>query len=85
MAKPKQPKTTSHDVIESQEARAPDEAPRPLTVREAGRKGGGVTAARYGPAFFQAIGRKGGGRVRELIARAQAAEAGKEAKKEEGD
>ena len=31
-----------------------------MSVREAGRKGGKTTRARYGPEFFQEIGAKGG-------------------------
>jgi general stress protein YciG len=36
-----------------------------MTVREAGRKGGRATRARYGPEFFQKIGAKGGKAVSE--------------------
>ena len=38
-----------------------------MTVSEAGRKGGKVTAQRHGPKFYEEIGRKGGQKVRELI------------------
>jgi len=38
-----------------------------MTVREAGRKGGMVTAQRHGPQFYEEIGKKGGQKVRELI------------------
>ena len=38
-----------------------------MTVREAGRKGGEVTAKRHGPQFYQEIGKKGGQKVKELI------------------
>jgi general stress protein YciG len=38
-----------------------------MTVREAGRKGGEVTAQRHGPQFYEEIGRKGGQKVRQLI------------------
>jgi uncharacterized protein len=38
-----------------------------MTVREAGRKGGEVTARRHGPEFYEKIGRKGGQKVKELI------------------
>jgi uncharacterized protein len=41
--------------------------PGGMTVREAGRKGGEVTARRHGPEFYETIGRKGGQRVKELI------------------
>ena len=47
----------------------------PMTVREAGRRGGRKNAERHGPEHFAAIGRKGGSRVRELIEKAKAAEA----------
>lgn len=36
-----------------------------MSVREAGRKGGRATRARYGPEFFAAIGAKGGKAVSE--------------------
>lgn len=36
-----------------------------MSVREAGRKGGRTTRARYGPEFFQEIGAKGGKAVSE--------------------
>lgn len=46
-----------------------------MTVRQAGqlggekggRKGGETTLERYGPQFYEEIGRKGGHKVRELI------------------
>jgi general stress protein YciG len=38
-----------------------------MTVREAGRKGGEVTAERHGPQFYEEIGRKGGQKVKRLI------------------
>jgi general stress protein YciG len=44
------------------------------TVREAGRRGGRATSERHGAAFFSEIGKKGGGKVREMIRRGQAAE-----------
>lgn len=50
-----------------------------MTVREAGRKGGEVTAKRHGPQFYEEIGRKGGQTVRRLI------EQGKRAMMEQGD
>lgn len=49
-----------------------------MTVREAGRKGGEVTAKRHGPQFYEEIGRKGGQTVRRLI------EQGKRAMEEQG-
>lgn len=48
-----------------------------MTVREAGSKGGKSTSKKYGHDFYVKIGKKGGGRVRELI------EAGKRAAEEE--
>jgi general stress protein YciG len=44
-----------------------------MSVREAGRKGGNTTKARYGEEYYEAIGKKGGQKVRELIARGKAA------------
>ncbi len=41
--------------------------PGGMTVREAGRKGGEITAKRHGPEFYERIGRKGGQKVKELI------------------
>lgn len=38
-----------------------------MSVRDAGRKGGEVTAQRHGPQFYQEIGKKGGQKVKELI------------------
>jgi len=38
-----------------------------MSVREAGRKGGEVTAQRHGQQFYEEIGRKGGQKVKELI------------------
>lgn len=38
-----------------------------MSVREAGRKGGEVTAQRHGPQFYEEIGRKGGQKVKQLI------------------
>lgn len=49
-----------------------------MTVREAGRKGGEITAQRHGPQFYEEIGRKGGQRVKQLI------EQGKRAQQEQG-
>ena len=39
----------------------------PMTVVEAGRKGGERVLQERGPQFFSKIGKKGGQRVRELI------------------
>jgi uncharacterized protein len=55
----------------------PQETTKELSVREAGRLGGLATSRTHGTDFYQRIGRKGGGRVRELIA------AGKAEKKED--
>jgi len=38
-----------------------------MTVGEAGRKGGKSTLKKYGPEFYEEIGKKGGQKVRELI------------------
>ena len=46
-----------------------------MSVREAGRKGGEVTARRHGPRFYEEIGRKGGAKVRELIEQGKQKEA----------
>lgn len=51
----------------------PTEEKRPMTVAEAGRRGGRTTAERHGPGHYEEIGRKGGQRVRELIAKGKAA------------
>jgi general stress protein YciG len=48
------------------EVKKPD-AERPMTVREAGRRGGEATSGKYGRGFYEAIGKKGGQRVRELV------------------
>lgn len=40
---------------------------RVMTLQEAGQKGGRTTARRYGPEFYERIGRKGGQTVRRLI------------------
>ena len=37
-----------------------DEKREPMSVQDAGRKGGRATRARYGPEFFAKIGQKGG-------------------------
>lgn len=38
-----------------------------MTVREAGRKGGETTKRRYGPRFYEEIGKKGGQKVKRMI------------------
>ena len=47
--------------------RPPTERPA-MTVQEAGRRGGAATKARYGPEFYEEIGRKGGSKVKSLLA-----------------
>ena len=44
-----------------------------MTVAEAGRRGGATTAQRHGPEFYEQIGKKGGQKVAELIARGRQA------------
>ncbi len=39
---------------------SPARKQEPMSVRDAGRKGGKATRARYGPEFFAEIGQKGG-------------------------
>ncbi|UCH36692.1 MAG: Em GEA1 (EM1) [Armatimonadota bacterium] len=38
-----------------------------MTVQEAGRKGGETTKKRYGPRFYEQIGRKGGQKVKRMV------------------
>ena len=45
-----------------------------ISVKEAGRRGGSTTKARYGHEFYEKIGHKGGQKVKELIERAKASE-----------
>lgn len=45
-----------------------------LSVREAGRRGGIKTRDRHGPEFYRVVGKKGGDRIKELIAAGKAAE-----------
>lgn len=40
----------------------------PITCAEAGARGGRTTSERYGHEHYEAIGKKGGRRVRDLIA-----------------
>jgi len=47
-----------------------------ITVREAGRRGGVSTKKKYGPEFYHSIGKKGGQRVKQLIAQAKRAQKG---------
>ncbi|MHB1004254.1 MAG: hypothetical protein ACYC3S_01275 [Chloroflexota bacterium] len=42
-----------------------DERKAPMTVREAGRKGGETTSKKHGRGFYESIGRKGGRTVSE--------------------
>lgn len=53
------------------------EEKEPMTVAEAGRRGGKATAEKHGSEFYQKIGSLGGQKVRDLI------RAGKAALKEE--
>ena len=46
-----------------------------MTVAEAGRMGGRLVSEKYGPEFYEKIGRKGGQKVADLIERAKALEA----------
>jgi uncharacterized protein len=48
-----------------------------MSVREAGRKGGKTTRARYGPEFFQEIGQKGGKAVTERYSKEHFREIGR--------
>ena len=43
-----------------------------MTVGEAGRKGGKSTLKKYGPEFYEEIGKKGGQKVRKLIEQGKA-------------
>jgi general stress protein YciG len=59
--------------------RSSKESKGSMTVQEAGRRGGQRTAQTHGREFYEAIGHKGGQRVKELIeegkkARGQASE-----------
>lgn len=44
-----------------------------MTVGDAGRKGGNIVKNKMGPGFYERIGAKGGGRVKELITAGRAA------------
>ena len=48
-----------------------------MTVAEAGRMGGRLVSEKYGPEFYEKIGRKGGQKVADLIERAKALESEK--------
>ena len=56
-------------------SKRPEEELRAMTVSEAGRLGGLATRAKHGPEFFVRLGRRGGQRMKELIARGKALEA----------
>jgi general stress protein YciG len=47
--------------------RSSKESKGSMTVQEAGRRGGQRTAQTHGKEFYEAIGHKGGQRVKELI------------------
>jgi general stress protein YciG len=51
------------------------EAPKPMTVAEAGRRGGNATKAKHGPDHYKQIGHLGGQKLREMIERAKRTEA----------
>jgi general stress protein YciG len=63
----------------------PKSAKGDMTVREAGhkggqmggKKGGDTTLERYGPQFYEEIGKKGGQKVRELIEEGKKARRGR--------
>jgi len=55
---------------------AAEEKDTSMGVREAGRLGGRATRDRYGPEFYEQIGRKGGETVRKLIRRGKEKEKG---------
>ena len=46
-----------------------------MTVREAGQKGGETVKRKYGPEFYEQIGRKGGEATKQLIEAGKAAAA----------
>jgi len=47
-----------------------------MTLREKAKKGGETTSARHGREFYRQIGKPGGQKIRELIARGKARETG---------
>ena len=49
-------------------------ARKPISVADAGRKGGRTTLKRHGPEFYSKIGRKGGRKLKTLITRGRQAE-----------
>ena len=50
-----------------------------MSVREAGQKGGETVKKKYGPEFYEMIGRKGGQKVKALIEQGKKAAAEAEA------
>lgn len=64
-----EPIPISRDAIRLSPAAPNNDPPKPTTMtkREAGRRGGEVTAQRYGPQFYEEIGRKGGQKTKKLI------------------
>ena len=53
-----------------------------MSVREAGRRGGERVKAKYGPEFYEAIGRKGGQTPKARREASEAVPVGREAKPE---
>ena len=56
-----------------------------MTVAEAGRMGGRLVSEKYGPEFYEKIGRKGGQKVADLIERAKSLESGERVAAEGGE
>ena len=56
-----------------------------MTVAEAGRMGGRLVSEKYGPEFYEKIGRKGGQKVADLVERAKSLESGERVAAEGGE
>jgi general stress protein YciG len=54
-------------IMPEERRRSSKESKGSMTVQEAGRRGGQRTAQTHGKEFYEAIGHKGGQRVKELI------------------